>query len=82
MRKVQKAAVAAAIIASFGFIATGPSTAYAAVSKGGGCESQDLDVDILGEVGIANGLAGNLLNGEGNPGAQITHVGSECGYGH
>lgn len=67
MRKLAKAAVAAAVVASVGFISAGPATAQgAATMHRGGC------IDILGEVGIANGLAGNLLNGEGNPGAQFT----------
>ena len=74
MRKLSKAAAAAAVIASVSFIATGTATtvATAAPARGalthhrGGC------VDILGEVGIGNGILGNLLNGEGNPGAQIT----------
>ncbi|MGW3209594.1 hypothetical protein [Streptomyces sp. NPDC001135] len=70
MRKLSKAAVAAAVVASVGFIATGTTTtaatAQGAVVHRGGC------VDILGEVGILNGLGGNLLNGEGNPGAQFT----------
>ncbi|GGV27673.1 hypothetical protein GCM10010260_80200 [Streptomyces filipinensis] len=82
MRKLSKAAVAAAVIASVSFIATGTATAQAAVPMygGGGCKSHDLDLDLLGEVGIANGLLGNLVNGEGSPGAQITHVGSDCGH--
>jgi hypothetical protein len=54
--------------------------------RGGGCSSHDFNIDILGEVGIANGLAGNLLNGDGSPSAQFTHVGSEMGcdndHGH
>ncbi|MER6071421.1 hypothetical protein ABT187_21755 [Streptomyces sp. NPDC001817] len=76
MRQLSKAAAAAAVIASVSFIATGTATtaataATAATARGavvhrGGC------IDILGEVGIANGIAGNLLNGEGNPGAQFT----------
>ncbi|MCC5477045.1 hypothetical protein ACFV2N_21610 [Streptomyces sp. NPDC059680] len=70
MRKLSKAAVAAAVVASVSFIATGTATtaatAQAAVAPRGGC------VDILGEVGIGNGVLGNLLNGEGNPGAQFT----------
>ncbi|MEU2712957.1 hypothetical protein [Streptomyces sp. NPDC007205] len=70
MRKLSEAAAAAAVIASVSFIATGTATtaatAQGAVMHRGGC------VDILGEVGIANGLAGNLLNGEGDPGAQFT----------
>ncbi|MGW2644163.1 hypothetical protein ACWC2T_04415 [Streptomyces sp. NPDC001393] len=78
MRQLSKAAAAAAVIASVSFIATGTATTAAtaattatargAVTHRGGGEC----IDILGEVGIANGIAGNLLNGEGNPGAQFT----------
>ncbi|MEV5873673.1 hypothetical protein AB0L75_05450 [Streptomyces sp. NPDC052101] len=69
MRKLGKAAAAAVIIGSVSFIATGATTAQGAVSmRGGGCTN----VDVLGEVGVANGLLGNLLNGEGDPGAQST----------
>jgi hypothetical protein len=86
MRKLHKAAVAAAIIGSVSFIASGSATAQGAqnVRGGGGCSSHDFNIDILGEVGIANGLAGDLLNGDGSPGAQSTHVGSEmgCDRGH
>ncbi|WP_405512684.1 hypothetical protein [Streptomyces canus] len=45
------------------------------------CKSHDLNIDILGEVGILNGLGGNLINGEGSPGAQSTDIGSDCGHG-
>ncbi|WP_274560826.1 hypothetical protein [Streptomyces spiramyceticus] len=85
MRKLQKAAVAAAMLGSFSFIAVGTATAQGADSmRGGGCKSHDLNVDVLGQVGVLNGVAGNLLNGEGNPGAQWNHVGSEmgCEHGH
>ncbi|AOR33146.1 hypothetical protein BFF78_20620 [Streptomyces fodineus] len=70
MGQLCKAAVAAVIIGSVSFIAAGPATAAqgAVMHRGGGCT----DVDVLGEVGIANGLLGNALNGEGNPGAQYT----------
>jgi hypothetical protein len=34
---------------------------------------------VLGSVGALTGLAGNLLNGEGNPGAQQNHLGSDMG---
>jgi hypothetical protein len=82
MRKISKVAVAVAIIAGAGFMGTAPATAQAAVSmNGGGCKSHDLNIDILGEVGILNGLAGNLLNGEGSPGGQHTDFGSDCGHG-
>ncbi|MEU6770413.1 hypothetical protein [Streptomyces sp. NPDC046759] len=83
MRKLSKAAAAAAVIASVSFIGTGTATATAQSAvrmHGGGCESHDFNIDILGEVGVLPGLAGNLLNGEGNPGAQFTHVGSDCGH--
>ncbi|MEV6113023.1 hypothetical protein AB0L59_10995 [Streptomyces sp. NPDC052109] len=45
----------------------------------GGYESHDLDSDILGEVGLINGLAAALANGEGSPGGQHTDTGSDCG---
>lgn len=86
MRKLHKAAAAAAIIGSVSFIASAPATAQGRESMrgGGGCSSHDFNLDVLGEVGVLPGLAGNLLNGQGNPGAQITHVGSEmgCDQGH
>ncbi|MGW1053070.1 hypothetical protein ACWDBD_02360 [Streptomyces sp. NPDC001118] len=84
MRRLSKAAAAAAVIASVGIIGTGTgtTTAQAAVMhRGGGCDTDDTNIDVLGEVGVANGLLGNLLNGEGDPGAQETHVGTTCGGG-
>lgn len=84
MRKLHKAAVAAAMLGSLTFIATGTANAQGAaiMHGGGGCKSHDLDLDLLGQIGLANGLAGNLLNGEGNPGAQWNHNGSEMGCDH
>jgi hypothetical protein len=82
VRKLHKAAVAVAIITGFSLVGAGPATAQAAGgTHGGGCKSHDLNIDILGEVGILNGLGGNLLNGEGSPGAQSTDIGSDCGHG-
>ncbi|MDH6437160.1 Spy/CpxP family protein refolding chaperone [Streptomyces sp. SAI-144] len=82
MRKLHKAAVAVALISGFSLMGAGPATAQAAGgTHGGGCKSHDLNIDILGEVGILNGLGGNLLNGEGSPGAQSTDIGSDCGQG-
>ncbi|MFE7269838.1 hypothetical protein [Streptomyces sp. NPDC057623] len=78
MRKLQKAAVAAAMVGTLSLIATGTATAQPAYDGHGGCKSHDFDLSILGQVGALNGLAGNLLNGEGHPGAQINHVGSSC----
>ncbi|KOV61508.1 hypothetical protein [Streptomyces sp. MMG1121] len=81
MRKISKVAAAAAIITGFSVMGVGTATAQAAeVMHGGGCRSHNLNVDVLGEVGILNGLAGNVLNGEGNPGGQITDFG-ECDHG-
>ncbi|MFF6993775.1 hypothetical protein ACFY93_02245 [Streptomyces sp. NPDC008313] len=80
MRKIQKVAVVAAMLGSVGFIGAGTASANdggdIGVSQANQCRSHDLNIDILGEVGILNGLAGNLLGGEGNPGAQATHQGS------
>ncbi|AOR34058.1 hypothetical protein BFF78_26080 [Streptomyces fodineus] len=86
MHKLHKAAVMVAALGSVGFLASG--TAYAGGEGGGGgahvaqssnCRSHDLNVDVLGEVGILNGVLGNALNGEGDPGAQDTHIGSTMG---
>lgn len=83
MRKLHKAAVAAAILGSISLIGTGTATAQGADSmRGGGCKSHDLNVDVLGQIGVLNGLAGNLLNGEGSPGAQWNNVGSQMGCHH
>lgn len=49
------------------------------IKQSASCRSHDLNVDVLGEVGIADGLGGNLLNGEGSPGQQLTHMGSTMG---
>jgi hypothetical protein len=90
MYKLRKAAVLVAALASVGLMGAG--TAHAGgdwghgkggdrfkIKQGSNCKSHDLNVDVLGEVGILNGLAGNLANGEGSPGAQSTHLGSTMG---
>ncbi|OEJ22861.1 hypothetical protein AR457_37080 [Streptomyces agglomeratus] len=90
MYKLRKAAVLVAAIASVGLMGAG--TAHAGGDGGHGkggdrfdirqsskCKSHDLNVDVLGQVGLLNGLLGNGLNGEGNPGAQDTHLGSTMG---
>ncbi|MEU0337221.1 hypothetical protein [Streptomyces sp. NPDC006193] len=80
MRKLRKAAVVVAVIGGVGLAGAGSATAQSGHGRhGGGCTSHDLNIDILGEVGVLNGLGGNLLNGEGSPGAQFTDIGSECG---
>ncbi|MFE0187034.1 MULTISPECIES: hypothetical protein [unclassified Streptomyces] len=78
MRKLHKAAVVAAILGTVSFLGAGTASA-----RGGGhgnwCRSHDLNVDVLGQVGILNGLLGNALNGEGGPGGQFGGVGSSMG---
>ncbi|MFI6470772.1 MULTISPECIES: hypothetical protein [unclassified Streptomyces] len=82
MRKLHKAAVAAAMLGGLSLIASGTATAQGADGGHGHgghwCKTHDLNIDILGQVGLLNGLLGNALNGEGNPGAQFDGVGSSC----
>ncbi|MEV5914368.1 hypothetical protein DMH25_34210 [Streptomyces sp. WAC 01325] len=80
MRKLQKAALAAAMVGSLSLIATGTASAQPSYNGHGhgGCKSHDMNIDILGQVGVLPGLAGNLINGEGNPGAMYNDVGSDC----
>ncbi|AOR32103.1 hypothetical protein BFF78_14465 [Streptomyces fodineus] len=84
MHKLRKAGVLVAAVGSLALLTTG--TAYAGgggehggVMQSSNCKDHDLNVDVLGEVGILNGLLGNALNGEGDPGAQSTHIGSTMG---
>ncbi|MBT2506590.1 hypothetical protein J7I98_11920 [Streptomyces sp. ISL-98] len=90
MYNLRKAAVLVAALASVGLLSAG--TAHAGGGGHGGkggdkfniqqssnCKSHDLNLDVLGQVGILNGLLGSALNGEGNPGAQDTHLGSTMG---
>ena len=82
MRKLRKAAVVtAAVLGTVGFLGAGAGTASA---NGGGsyCKSHDFDINLLNNIGVLNGLAGNALNGEGNPGAQWNDNGSDMGCGH
>ncbi|MFF4259618.1 hypothetical protein ACFY1L_51520 [Streptomyces sp. NPDC001663] len=86
MHKLRKAAVLVAALGSVGFLTVG--AAHADGRQGGGgvdvlqsttCRSHDLNLDVLGSVGLINGLLGNGLNGEGNSGAQETSLGSDMG---
>ena len=43
------------------------------------CRSHDLHIDIIGSVGLLNGVLGGALNGEGNAGAQESKLGSSMG---
>ncbi|MEV8524304.1 hypothetical protein ACFYMW_10625 [Streptomyces sp. NPDC006692] len=49
------------------------------VSQGTQCRSHDLNIDVLGAVGVLNGVLGGALNGEGNAGAQQNKLGSSMG---
>ncbi|MEU9121275.1 hypothetical protein AB0C96_15715 [Streptomyces sp. NPDC048506] len=84
MRKLQKAAVvAAAALGSVGALGAGSAYAHGepghdmGLQQGTSCRTHDMNIDVLGTVGVLNGVAGNALNGEGNPGAQPTHLGSK-----
>ncbi|MFJ8313471.1 MULTISPECIES: hypothetical protein [unclassified Streptomyces] len=89
MHKLRKAAVLVAALGSLGMLATGTAQAHdGGHGKGGDrfnigqsttCRSHDLNLNVLGQVGILNGLLGNGLNGEGNPSSQQTSMGSNMG---
>ncbi|WEB44742.1 MULTISPECIES: hypothetical protein [Streptomyces] len=83
MYKLHKAAVLAAALGSI--VAFGAGTAHAGgrggdeFSQHNSCRTHDLNVDVLGEVGVLNGLLANALGGEGSPSAQATSMGSSIG---
>ncbi|EST25063.1 hypothetical protein [Streptomyces roseochromogenus] len=85
MRTFQKAVLVGAMLGSVGSL--GVSTAFAhgepghdlEVAQSTECRSHDMNINVLGSVGALNGLAGNLLNGEGSPGAQPNNLGSDMG---
>ena len=85
MHQLRKAAVLVAAV-SVGLLGAGTAQAHDDGGKGGNtvlqsttCRSHDLNLDILGQVGLLNGLLGGALNGEGNEGAQSTSLGSSMG---
>ena len=90
MHKLRKAAVVVVALGSVGLLSAGTATAQGMDGHGGkgdkfsvlqssNCKSHDLNVDVLGQVGVLNGVLGNALNGEGNSGGQDTHIGSSMG---
>jgi hypothetical protein len=88
MHKLRKAAVLVAALGTVGLVSAGTAHADQGGGKGDGgntvlqsttCRSHDLNLDILGQVGLLNGLLGGALNGEGNEGAQSTSLGSSMG---
>lgn len=83
MRKLQRAAVVATMVGSVGFFGVGTAVAGGGpdieVNQKSTCKSHDLNISILSNIGILNGALGNLLNGEGDPGATESEQGSEQG---
>ncbi|MGW1958007.1 hypothetical protein ACWCPI_35575 [Streptomyces sp. NPDC001920] len=93
MHKLRKAAVVVVALGSVGLMGAGTATAHGndghgdkgkdggkvSVLQSSSCKSHDLNLDVLGQVGILNGLLGNALNGEGNAGGQDKHLGSTMG---
>ncbi|WP_369247475.1 hypothetical protein [Streptomyces sp. R41] len=93
MHKLRKAAVLVAALSSVGLLGAGTAHADqgGGYGKGGGkdkgdsynvlqssnCKSHDLNLNLLGNVGLLTGLIG--IGDEGNAGAQDTHVGSSQG---
>ncbi|CAM5587878.1 MULTISPECIES: hypothetical protein [Streptomyces] len=88
MRKLRNVAVLVVALGSIGLVG-GTAHADGHGGKDGGdkfkitqsssCRSHDLNLDVLGEVNLLGGVLGNALNGEGNPGAQSTDIGSTMG---
>ncbi|MEU9184811.1 hypothetical protein AB0D14_09630 [Streptomyces sp. NPDC048484] len=87
MRKLQKAVLVGAILGSVGSFGAGTAVADGGdqghdgfgVTQGIECRSHDMNIDVLGSLGALDGLLGNALNGEGNPGAQSNHLGADMG---
>lgn len=89
MRKLSKVAVVAAMLGTAGFTGAGTAVADAPFGGQGGpdfevtqstqCRSHDLNLAVLSNLGILNGLGGNLANGEGSPGQTGLSQGSEMG---
>lgn len=87
MHKLRNAAVVVVALGSAGLLSAGPATAQGLDGDGGtgvlqstNCKSHDLNVDVLGQVGVLNGALGNALNGEGIAGGQDgTHLGASMG---
>ncbi|MCL8017664.1 hypothetical protein [Streptomyces sp. AS02] len=85
MHKLRKASVVVAALGSVALLSTGTAAAQGmdghgnSILQSSNCKSHDLNLDVLGQVGVLNGVLGNALNGEGNSGGQATHLGSQMG---
>lgn len=85
MRKFHKAVLVGAVIGSV--CSLGGTTAFAHgdpdrdidVTQNTECRSHDMNVELLGNISALTGTLANALNGEGNPGAQQSHLGSDMG---
>jgi hypothetical protein len=78
------------MLGTAGFVGAGTAVADSPFGGPGGgpdfqvtqstqCRSHDLNLSILSNLGLLNGLGGNLANGEGNPGQTAMKQGSEMG---
>jgi hypothetical protein len=84
MRKLRNVAVLVVALGSIGLVG---GTAHAdghggkdggdmfKITQGNTCRSHDVNIDVLGNLGLLNGLVG--IGDEGNPGAQSFDQGSK-----
>ncbi|MFE1288567.1 hypothetical protein [Streptomyces sp. NPDC058751] len=91
MRKLHKAVLLTALLGSVSALGVNTASAYGDygdsghdtdtidITQGVECRSHDMNIEVLGGVGVLTGAAANLLNGEGAAGAQKSHLGSEMG---
>ncbi|MDF3142673.1 MULTISPECIES: hypothetical protein [unclassified Streptomyces] len=86
MHKLQKVALLGAVLGSVGSFGVGTAFAHGEggahdldITQGIECRSHDMNIDVLGSLGVLNGAVANALNGEGSPGAQPSHLGSDMG---
>ncbi|KUL21700.1 hypothetical protein [Streptomyces regalis] len=86
MHKLQKVALLGAVLGSVGSLGVGTAFAHGEggahdldITQGIECRSHDMNIDVLGSLGVLNGAVANALNGEGSPGAQPSHLGSDMG---
>ncbi|WP_369170296.1 hypothetical protein AB5J49_21760 [Streptomyces sp. R28] len=86
MHKLHKVALLGAVLGSVGSLGVGTAFAHGEggahdldITQGIECRSHDMNIDVLGSLGVLNGAVANALNGEGSPGAQPSHLGSDMG---
>ncbi|OIJ95837.1 hypothetical protein [Streptomyces monashensis] len=85
MRKFQRAVLVGAVLGSVASFGAASASAHGGfdrdfdVTQNTECRSHDMNINVLGNVSALTGALGNALNGEGNPGAQQSHLGSDMG---